>query len=550
METKDARKKLIFARLERRNSDVHKAWVSRNFSYSRIVGNDLSEFLNETLGSAVTTEGKGKNVADENDQGQFEPQEVYEGMPNQIAEYIQILIDQVAFGAPQVQIEDLDPLTSLIHAKYLETRWSGPPLGQPSAWQMKKALFDCLIKGIGFVGLAFKRGLPQIKHLRCEDIIWDPNAETIWDATWCSIRRTEKLGSWLEMFPKDAKKFAEFMAGEDKSIALDTPITLEFYYDIDGEKGHSAIIIVGKDEPMEMTDNPFYYQTSEQDLRLPFLPIEPIATHHVPGRVYASGLVEQMLSHWVKLCRNERRRAEVLDIGKPRIGVDIQAVDGKSRNDILDPSDIPDVLQLAPGKKIDDVIGISTGFELPAWMDSDRAYHAAELRARAGVNPYVSGQAVAGFSSEAIAINSHGDLTKETVAMAYALAWQRIGSKFLQAAIQYDDHFLRIVHEDVAMVFGPENPIGHYLVPEAKLVIQPDTTMFQTKADRAQIAQAKMQAALQMAQFFPSGVAKAYEDLLIAYGERNPAPWMEQPQMAQPMQAGSAGAGGVQAVST
>lgn len=520
----------VKARVGTRYDTSRKDWLKTRESLRALVAGDLSEVVGRTrsfLGEATPATPVN---APHDEYGDILVNSHFEGMSNHMRKNISILMRQVAFKSPDIQVENLDPTSALMHSLYLQARVGGQPYGCDAATSMEKALRESLTTGIGWATIAFDRGKPIISYARLEDINWDRTANTFNDIKWVSISRSETLGYWLDMFPKDERLFKSFI--KDTPSCYDAVVSLEFYYDTDGEDGHTAVFVTDGTaikETVEFGANPFQYQT--EDVQTPFLPAVPLVYEHSPGVAWPTGIVDDMLPHQLRLWRNQRRIHDIIRVGKPRILITDGVIDPASKGAFLVPDDLPEVLTVMEGQRAEDAFQVRNGLDIPQSLMLDTESSQREIDTMAGVTTYAAGGVVPGvrFATEAVAINEHGDLNSQSVAAMYTKAWTQILTKYLSACILFDDFPVRLVYEDIDIVFGPGNPVAMYLNPNAAIIVQESGVQFRTPGAKLQDANAQLIASMQVAQMFPAGVGRAYEKVLLATGERNPKPWMEKP---------------------
>jgi hypothetical protein len=531
---------MAFDRLKTRESEPRKEWVDRIRSFSRLAANDLSEIvgLEKSFSGYSNDPRKSANAPDDRESPVLTDQ-YFEGMSNLMRQHVGTIAKTVAYKLPDIQVEGIDQTAGMVTELYLLTRLGPPPFGCDGATVMRKALDTMLIGGLSFPAVGFRRGMPVIEHFAPEDVLFDDSCRTYADMSWVSVRRVETLGYWLEQFPSDADKFRRFVT--DDESCYDTNVDVEFYWDIEGESGHSGVWVGGSDDGdgcIEwLEENPFFYEV--EGYRFPFLPVEPMVYQHTPGARYPSGMVEDMLPHQLRLWRNERAMHQLVRLGKPRILVNAENIRPEYRKDLLRPDDVEEVLVMDQDADPAKAFQIVHGLDIPSSLMADMDRNERQLVGQSGVNPYASGATTPGvrYSSEAIAINENSDLTSQSVSSEYGRCWRNLLKKFLAVAIQYDDSPVRIVYDDVSLDFGENNPIAFYLDWNAQIIVQESGTQFETRTDRVSRANQKLQFAMSVGQMYPQALPKAASEFLEALGERNPGAWMEQPKA--PMVAGA-----------
>jgi len=527
--TKAQHERRVKARLGTRKDATRKAWLASRESLRRLVAGDLGE----VVGRMNTFAGKDPKIAvnaPSDTRGDISNDAVYEGMSNHMRSNLAILMRQVAFKSPDIQIENTDAISALVHSLYLQTRMGPRPFGCEGASVMEKTLLETLICGIGWATIAFDKGMPIISHIRLEDISWDRTAQTLDDIRWVSIKRKETLGYWLEMFSSDTSKFKKFIT--DDGPCFDKNIELEFYYDIEGDSGHSAIYILDEDIPateIEFTDNPFFYDVDGH--RFPFLPATAMVYQQTPGVMWPTGLVDDMLPHQLQVWRDERRIHNLVLLGDPKVIMSEGTFTGASQKDFMSPSDIPKVLFVTEGVQPQNAYAVMHGLDIPQSLQYNKDSNSREIGRQAGVTEYSAGGAVPGvrFATEASAINEQGDLNSQSITAMYVKVWKEVLKKYLGACAAYDDAPCRIVYDDVSITFGPNNPVANYIDTGVEIIVQESGVQFKTPSTRMMEAQMLLQASVAVQGIYPGAIGKAFEKILLASGERNPTVWMEQP---------------------
>lgn len=456
---------------------------------------------------------------------------VEEGRSNKLLHAVRTLGQQTAYQFPEIEAEYLEYEEANLHAEYFRQRLGPRPLGCDAVVHMRRALYDYLTGGFGWVWIGMQRGKPVIRYVDTIDCKWDQSASTISEGRWWSTTMYGSLGQWAAMYGKD--KFAKYQSL--KNATDDTPVELEYYYSLEGPEG--AWLVMFKtgvaeidDSPVFKSVNPCYWDYGGQ--RVPFLPSECMFFMELPSARFPQSLAEQMLAHQIALWRVEKTIRETVD--SPGF---TEYEEGS-----IDPKELREFQEGKTGGFLKRAKGSSPliqnpALAIPASNLQWRQYHEQEITAMAGANPYASGAPVEGtsYAAEVNAINAASGLMAGTIAKENADFWLRMLRKFLAKGAGFDEWPLVVRHEDVTLVFDESDPVRQYLRPDTKLTIREDSMQFVDQQTKIRLAAADLDAALKVQQIFPATVKEQYENYLRARGEKNVDKHFEAPAQQAPV---------------
>lgn len=505
--------------------------------------NALSEFFNKTYklrrlvaGDVDALDDTGGNSDPANDKKRESisshpdilVKDVEEGRSNKLLQSIRTLALQTTHKFPEVEFEDLETEEAAVNVGYLKAVLSAPPRGCGAVQQMQRALLDYLTGGLGFVHIGMRRGRPIIRAINTLDMAWDLTAPTLADARWMSCTVPGSLGDWIEMF--GSKPFAKYQA-KNKDESLDSPLNLEWYYDVEGEGRYKVLFKTGVESIDEQavfeSKTPCYFEVDGE--KIPFLPFETMFFMELPSVGMPIGLAEQMLPSQIALWRVEKTIRELVDL--PSF---YESEDGAFTDDEIkkfESADGPGVHIKRKANK--QGMELKTGAPLTQPLIDWRSYHDRELIAQSGINPFSLGAPVEGtnYAAETRAIEGAAGLMAGAIAKDNADFWVRTLRKVLAKGRLYDERAITITVGDAPSTFGPEFPIGQYLMPFAEMVINEDSTQFQPREQRIQTAIRDLDVALKVAAIFPNAPAEAFDDFLRAKGIKNADAWKKPPEM-------------------
>jgi len=463
--------------------------------------------------------------------------DMQQGTSNVLLQAIRTLVMQTAYSSPDVQFEDVSPEEATVNALYVEKRLGPAPRGCNAAHHMKQALLDYIISGYGWIWTSLRNGKPSVMSVDTLDCSWDLSATLMPDIRWCSCVVRQPLWYWLDRYPKQSARFLAAQGGVE--VDLERIVELEHYWDIDGEAGTAAVFFanswssdVSDTAPIELTENPHYYDIDGQKLR--FLPLEPIYFIQLPSVRHATSLAELAIPNQMAIREAAGYASQVMRVGKPFYEVDKDTYDDIEFQKLVDAEFGSVIKRNKDGKAADE----HKGMAVPDSVGEVYAQNKQELTANIGVNPYASGNKVEGinYAAEVNAIESSAGLTAATISKDHAEHWQRVISKTLANGAAYDEKPLEFAYEGVVLRFDSADPIRLYLRPDAKPTIADDTMQFRSRDQRIQSADQVLSVCAQPAllQRFPKALDRAFEMFLRAVGEKNIDAWTEQPPPPPP----------------
>jgi len=450
------------------------------------------------------------------------------GRTNKMLQAIKTLAFQTAYNIPDVTIEDGDPIESMAVQAYLRVRLGNKPRGCEWAPVMRLALFEYLINAIGWNAVQIDEyGQVVIRHIDSLDVSFDMTARLPSDIRWYSHRCRKPLWVWLEQYgPKPFKDLLE------ESVNMDKRVTLEYYYDIEGDGKH--VVFRGdriEEKPIFEGVNPFYIEDAGK--RYPFLNAQPLTFLNLPSVRFPMSLAQMMLPHQMACWMSERYELDTLERGAPFYEVAKGALEPAAMKEFKDGK----IGAIVERKSDAQPIVQHPAMEIPASIMAFNQQNDSDLTGMAGVNPYASGERVEGvsYAAEVNAIQGNSDLTASTIAKDVANFAQRMVKMYLATAALYDDNPVTIRVGETDMTFGGEMPISMFIRPDMDLMVAEDSMKFMSELDRVSLARAGVDDALKVAQMAPQAPLKAYEKLLRVSGEKDIAKWLEPPaQMMVP----------------
>lgn len=456
--------------------------------------------------------------------------EFEEGTSNKVLKSVKTLLMQCSFKYPEIDFDGVDPIESTINSLYLSRRFGWTTAGCNADHHMKMALLDYLISGIGWVWCGVEDGKPRVRFVDNLDIVYDQDADIITDIKWCAVYVTERLGDWVEMFGESSFKDEIAKHGE---IWEDVPVQLCYYWDVDGEFGTHAILKVTGVHSVDAEDfvvheeNPHYCRTDI--IEKPFLPLDPIYFMILPQVRNPVSIVEMMLPSQLATRGAEQMIRRIISSGAGWLEVEAGAYDPDDL-ERLESGEEGVIITRNEGKppmvRVDPT-------DIPSGLIQFLQYHDNELTTHGGADPYSTGGKVDGirFASEVNAIRNNAGLTASTATSDHAAHWSRVAAKTLANAANYDEMPLVLRYDSLDLEFGPQNPIGAYLRPDAAPMVNEDSLRYRSREERIAMASQKLKVAMTMSAFFPNAPKVAYEDYLLSVGEKDLSRYMEQPMM-------------------
>ncbi len=500
------------------------------YDLRRLVAGDMSPIM---PGSRAVEDGEGQALH------QFQSgQEFYdfivlnwqEGRSNKLLQTIKTLLMQTSYYFPEIEFQDLPPALGTLNALYCRQRLGDSPRGCNARDHMRMASLDYMIAGIGWVKACIRADRPVLAHCDTLDMTWDRTVRLPCEIRWASCRYREPLSVWVEMF--GPRSFTEYLSADP--LADQQILELEWYYDVDGDQGTWCVLDPRSDQPIHHGPNPYYFQ--EQSRRIPFLPYEPCYLLNLPSLRVPIGLVEQMLPAQINLWQAEDHIRTSIERGAGFYTVGKDALSPEEKQKFED-GEIGTIVELNPqAGPLQAQSGIGIQQQVMAWREMNNL----ELIAQGGANPFSAGAPVPGvsYAAEVNAIQGQSGLMAGNIGKDLAAFWQRAVRKYLAVARLYDDQPMTLTIDGADLEFGAQNPIRRFLRPDADVLVKESTMQFKPQQQKIQEATLKLQTAMSVAQIYPNALPLAFEDWLVALGEKSPERWMSK-EGVTPMNTGA-----------
>lgn len=502
-------------------------------------------------GWSASDDTEAENISHEH-VGEFRPilvTDIEEGRSNKLLQAIRTLVLQTTYHFPEVEADDLETEDATLLREYFRQRLGPEPMGCGAITEMRRALYDYLIGGFGWVWVGIQNGKPIIRYVDTLDTLWDQAAPTLSDARWWSCTQRAPLKWWMDTFGK--QKFTKFLALEkSKHVREETPIDLQFYYDIEGTAGTFMVLHKSgeddvDDDPIIKGSNPCIWTYGRE--KVPFLPSEPMFFMELPNTRHPIGIAEQMLPSQVAIWRADEAIQQI--IACPAF---YEVVEGSLDEAELQKFEDAEVGSVIRRKGDGAPIQQHQALEVPHALLNYRAFHEGEMQSQSGANPFASGEPLEGtnFAAEVHAIQGASGLMSGTIAKDNAEFWIRTLRKFLAKGAVYDNKYFTARFEDVTLEFDEANPINIYLQPHANLTIRENSMQFVDPQSKIMLAKADfdMAVAANMATqgMLMGAVLKSYENYLRARGETNVSQFLQptMPPAAAPPAESGGGPGG------
>lgn len=498
------------------------------------------------------------------------------GRSNQIYRAVRTVVQQTSYRRPAFDFPDAPPDVSSIMGLYLNQVMGPKPLGCDARVAHQLKLADFVIGGQGASWQTMMLGKPVTRYVDTLNVLYDPNEEYRTDMGWVAVIVVMTMSQWEREYPGFRKRYAKAahddgktdvggtnanpdgLGGDEaevKEAMGERSVPVAFYYDTEGEAGHFAMFPVMGGEILEepifpMEDNPHKFWTGASFE--PFLPVDIMFSSHLPGTGYPISFVELMAPLQVELNRIQDA-ISVMASNLPFVTAEEGAY-SEAELQKLSNRKANEVIFNKPNKPPAQVVSTP---ELSATALQRLNTIEQQLTAASGVNPYSSGDKVEGISyaTEVKAIQAESGLTKSTIAAECAMSWSRVASQMIANGHQYDFTHREIHYDDLILEFGPENPIGDYLLLDVAPVVDEDRIVYEGPEDRVARSLKQFEYAMQAVQtgiIPPNTLIHAYTGVLEAFGEKNTSRHFEAPQAAPQMapeteaQAEEAAAGDVQ----
>lgn len=457
--------------------------------------------------------------------------QVSDGRSNKLLQTIKTLMMQTGYYFPEIEFENLNPTPATLNAEYCKQRLGEAPRGCNARDHMRLSLLDYMVGGIGWVKACIRDDRPALVHCDTLDMTWDRTARLPCEIKWASCKYREPLHVWIDMF--GSKSFQTRLIKGDY-VGPEQVVELEWYYDVDGPDGSWYVFDTqNMDEPIHKGTNPYYFMDANR--KMPYIPYEPMYLLQLPSLRLPIGLAEMMLPHQIGVWEAETNIKTTIQRGAPFYQVTEGALNDEEKQKFED-GDIGTIVEMKPNMgSIIPSQGINVSPQVMQWREMNNI----EIISQGGANPYAAGAPVQGvsYAAEVNAIEGNSGLMAGNIAKDLAAFWQRAVRKFLGAAKLYDDQPILLTVDGADLTFDGYNPIKRFLRPDADVLVKESTMQFKPREQKIQEALLKLQTSQAMAQIFPKAPAMAFEDYLVALGEKNPTAWLEQaPQPMAPQQ--------------
>jgi hypothetical protein len=535
---KDAVDKIV-DRLRRAERGLEDYW-NKVHRLRTIVGGDPRAIF--TKGSSNDPSESDIKRAFTTERGDIFVKDIEEGRSNEILRTIRTLVQQTAHQFPEIEAEDLEFEESNLHAEYFRQRLGPAPIGCDAVVHMRRAIYDYLIGGFGWIWIGMQAGRPVIRYVDTLDCKWDQQASTVGDGRWWSTTMYGALSMWQGMF--GPRKFDKFI--KEKKPDADTPVELEYYYDIEGSEGMWKVLFkTGNDDvdhtPVYESKNPCFWDYAGQ--KVPYLPADCMFFMELPSFRLPISLAEQMLPSQMALWESEKTEREIVACSG-FYEYEEGSYDGKA-------------LQNFENARTGSFLERKTGsaplvqqkpMEIPQALRERIAYHKQNITGQGGADPYASGAPVEGttYAAEVNAIKASASLMAGTISKETTALWLRLLRKYLAKGAAYDEWPMIVRHEEVDLVFDKSDPIKKYLKPDARFVLREESTHYEDKQTRLLTAKMRLETTLavnaQTQGAYANAVTEDYNNFLQSAGERNLEKYKPVPVMA-PAEAGPVATG-------
>lgn len=508
-----------------RGAQSHELWKRKVHHLRAIVLGDLSSIDAESS-PQVDPEGENKKRArNHNISGLYDllTRDFEEGTSNKLMDTIKTLIMESSFKFPDIDFDGVDPLESTINSLYLSKRFAWAPGGCAAEHHMKIALLDYLIGGLGWVWTGLDRGRPIVEHVDSIDVFYDTDAKLIPGIKYAGCFVEQRLFDWIQIY--GVEPFRDLLEKDkrDGDLSLDSVVQLCYYWDTEGDFGTHAVLrmtglyAVDIEKPVVHEENPHYIKS--EIIEVPYLPLEPVYFLKMPSARNPVSQLELMLPSQMAVRDAERTARRIIKSGASYFDVEDGAYEADQLEN-LESGEEGAIVIRNPNKQA--AIRVEPA-DIPSGLMAYLDYHDRKCQVAGGANPYAGGQGVEGvdLATEVRAINNSSGLTASSITSDHASHWARVASKCLANGAIYDEVPTTLRYGQLILEFGPQNPIGQYLRPDATPIVSEDSLRYQSREARIAQATAKFNQALSVAAYFPATLQIAYEDLLMAYGDKD-----------------------------
>lgn len=474
--------------------------------------------------------------------GDFFVEEAEDVRSNDMQQALRTLIFSTTYTFPDIESDDLSAAEALIDSQYLQSRLGERPFGCNAAPQMMLGLMEYALGGLGGVYTCLADDAPMVQQFDTLDFTFDRTARVVEDITWGCLGIRKPWWYWREFFHEvRLSKFAKEMVSED------APAEMRFYYDIEGAKGRYIVFLCTgnttlHENPVVSGENPCYYEL--EGARLPFLPFVLASFLSLPSVRLPVGLADAMLPSqraiWEAETTQDKKIKRMRDFYQSEEG----ALSKEQKRAFQEDGEIASLVERKSGTQ---PITITAGPQMTSGEADYRAFHERKLVAMSGANPYASGAPVEDtkFAREVNAIERFSSLMSGVIGRDNSRFWGtmvrqvvalgKLGDKkpFVARLPRPDGEVDRVV-------FGADDPVSRYLVPEARRIVREDTMVFVPRAEQKREAAADVELGLKVETQFPNFLNQALEKYLRASREKNIGKWLERPA---PRPAPASGAG-------
>ncbi len=444
-----------------------------------------------------------------------------EGQNNLILKSLKILVQKVAYQAPEVEVDDVDDQDlAICNSQYLTKRVK--ECG--GAHQMQLVLWDALIGGLGWAMTGMRDGKAILEWCDCLDMKWDVFARFPTEARWQARTVRGPLSKFIEKYGRSA--FPNLLVDDENE---ERPVSIDEYYDIEGEGSFCLVASSPGSYGYDIVNksvNPYRGMYGE-----PILPGHPLQFAQIPTVRLPIGVVEMLLPSQKAVHEAEASIRSCVKQMKSAY----QAVKGSIEADQLElfkDGDAGAVIEVIEDGAIKEIPAGRLAESAMVWFTQNRQ----EIIEQSGINPYSTGGKVEGISyaAEVNAITGNADLTSAWVAKASADLWQRSLSDMLNIGKLYDTKPISFFLSDVKMVFDEKDPINAYLDSDCTILIREQTAQFKPQQEKIQEAVAMLQVSAGLQNLFPNAVLKDFEELQRARGIKDIKSYLEPPALIAP----------------
>lgn len=453
---------------------------------------------------------------------------------NYLMEQIWTLVKQCAYQIPDIDFIGVEETEEQFMREYLKIRFANNPRGCNASEHMKKALWDCLVSGVGFVTVGVQDDRPYLDYLDWGRVVWDPFADSFHSARRIAYLKRMELWRAIEIW--GASKFEDMIGEDGKPLEHCETVEIAFYYDCRDDEGFYGVLRGDKAEEgcemewLESGDNPFY---SEVDgYRRSRLPVIEVTLFSLPGTMCPVSIVQMMAPAQAMLSVLEQRVYQTANACTGFWDVDANA---------YDPNELEKFQSGRAGEQILRKAGAA-----PQWIQGGEInqldlfliqHYKQQLMGSGGANPYATGNKVEGvnYAAEVNAIQANANLTAMTVSKAHADHWIRTTGAFLDLAVAIEESpmIIPMGNDQLEVNFGDDSYYLRDLVNlNGTIQVAEATVMFENRAQRIQEAEQAFELSLRAAGYAPMSPIRSYRKVLGAMGERSIDAHFEAPQQA------------------